>query len=145
MSIMSNRENIKIEIIRRHSRLLKYLVSGGSAFGVEYLTFLLLFYVLTHNIVISNALSYTAGFVVSFWLNRNWVFRSSNHQYRLSYQAVMYLILGGVNLILSTLAIKIIHAYIPAYAAKLLTVVVIAAWNFVVYRNFLFKERVAGP
>jgi len=127
---------------QKQKKILKYLISGGSAFLAEYSIFLFLFYVLIkNNIVLANMISYVSGFLVSFLLNRSWVFKSANHRYKLQHQATMYVALGILNLVISTIAIKILHNYLPGYAAKIVTVVAIAAWNFVVYQKLLFRDK----
>ena len=120
--------------------ILKYLISGGSAFLTEYSVFLALFYLLKINIVIANIFSFVSGFFISFMLNRAWVFKSSNHMHSLKHQVALYLGLGLANLLLSTASVKLLHYYLAGYAAKMLSVILIAIWNYFAYKNVLFRE-----
>lgn len=122
-------------------RLIRYLFSGGSAFLTEYLIFLVLFYVAKSNITTANILSFISGFGVSFLLNRSWVFKSSNQHYRIKTQIIYYVGLGIFNLVFSTISVNIIHNYTPGYLAKMSVVVLIAVWNYTIYKKVLFREK----
>lgn len=58
-------------------RFLRFLISGGSAAAVEYASFFILQTTLGLEwLLASQSLSFVCGFVISFLLNRHWVFRS---------------------------------------------------------------------
>lgn len=131
-----------ISIKNRHIGVFKYLVSGGTAFIVEYITFILIFYVFqATNIAYANAASYVLGFVVSFSLNRSWVFSVHSYKHSLKKQILLYLSIGLLNLLFSTLAVSILSKEIPGYLAKIVSVILIAAWNYVIYKKVLFREK----
>ena len=77
-------------------RLTRFLISGGSAAGVEYLVFILLQMTLGKSWVLaSQTVSFACGFIVSFLLNRSWVFRSSGD---MKPELLKYILVAGINL-----------------------------------------------
>ena len=109
-----------------NTKIARYLVAGGTAFIAEYLTFLSLYYLINFNLVYSNVLSFIAGLVTSFTINKLWVFNSSSiHETKK--QLVLYISLALLNLALSTVGIRILVEHgLPAGIAKILFIVLIA-------------------
>src|SRR5687768_9648938 len=96
----------------KNYNIIKFLMSGGLAAVTEYLTFLL-FHKFGLFLIFANALSFLCGLVVSFMLNKHWVFSRKGNGPR---QFVMYLTLAGLNLILGSALIILLveELQIPA-------------------------------
>ena len=125
----------------KHIRLARFVITGGVAAAVEYGVFMML-HALGLHILLANTLSFLCGLGVSFSLNRLWVFRSKAAA---STQFGMYFTLAIVNLLISDaliwLGVNKLSIY-PLYA-KLITMVLIAAWNYGIYRKIIFVHQ--GP
>ena len=125
-------------ILSRYARLLKFLTSGGIAATTEYTSFLLL-----HKVGLllfyANALSFSCGLVISFLLNKHWVF---SHKGAYSKQFVMYATLAVINLIISSVVIVLlVHVFnLPPLVAKLCVMVMVASWNFIIFQKVIFKK-----
>ncbi len=121
-------------------RLFKFLVSGGTAAVVEYSVFLLLLDVLHVHILAANLISFFCGLVTSFVLNRKWVFKSDNS---IRSDFLRYFILAVINSSLSSLIIAFLVSGIGIipYVAKLIVMITIAIWNYVIFSKFIFKTR----
>lgn len=118
---------------------MRYLVSGGSAFAIEYSSFLALFYIFSIGAIMANAASFLMGLVTSFLLNKTWVFKGSHHK-STSTQLAMYVILALINLIITSIAIDyLIEVGAAAFLAKILLIIVVAGWNFIILKNFIFR------
>jgi len=119
-------------------RLTKFLLTGGTAALVEYVIFLLLQH-LTIGLLIANSVSYLCGFVVSFVLNRAWVFSSNG---AVKKQLGSYTILAAVNFIISNCVLLLLVEVlkIPSPIAKIFTMMMIASWNYVLFSKFIFKK-----
>lgn len=131
-------------ILSRHKQLVRYLLSGGSAFFTEFLMFLLLYNVLGWPLYVANSLSFCSGLVISFTLNRRWTF-GGGPQYNRSGRAQfgLYVLLAGINLVFTNIAIGMLAvAGLRAFAAKLLVMAIIVAWNFLIFKFLIFKFRV---
>lgn len=122
-------------------RFIRFLLSGGSAAAVEYMTFLLLQWRLGNEwLVLSQSLSFLVGLLASFTLNKTWVFRSTGRTDR---QLTTYLILAGINLVASNFAIILLvdSLKIEQYLAKVIVMGTIAGWNYLIFSTLIFKER----
>lgn len=121
-------------------RPIKFLISGGSAAIVEYILFLVLLGLMEQYILVIQAVSFLAGFVVSFTLNKTWVFSSKNSG-RTYHELWKYAVLATANLVISGLFIwLLVDVYDQsAYISKLVVMVVIAAWNYFIFQKIIFK------
>lgn len=121
------------------NRLAKFLVTGGSAATVEYGSFILLTILLSPPVVVSNSASFFFGFVVSFMLNRTWVFKSKEGARR---QLGQYMLLALINLALGNLAIGLLVSFaVPLLVAKIVTMLLVASWNYLIFSKFIFKSN----
>lgn len=136
-----------MRIIRAIDNLLqakaaRYLVAGGTAFATEYGVFLLLFYIVhLQAVVIANIISFIAGLIVSFTLNKTWVFKG-DHTKKVGHQFVLYMSLAGVNLLITSVAIYwLVSLGIKAFIAKFIVIVAIAVWNFALFKTIIFRNK----
>ena len=118
-------------------RLLRYFVSGGSAAMVE----LFLFWLLSGPVGIvptdAHAAVYTVTFWMSFLLNKFWTFRSRKNFLP---QLVKYGILFVFNLTVTSLLLSgLVALDVHAMVAKLMVMVSVVCWNFIVYRFVIYK------
>jgi len=122
-----------------YRKLIKFIISGGLAAITEYSTFFLLIHFVHLPLIESNVISFLSGFVVSFLLNRSWVFASNG---KIRRQLVAYLILASVNLVLSNVLLLCFVQILtlPALVAKIISMVIIASWNYVFFSRFIFKD-----
>ena len=124
----------------RHARILKFLISGGSAAVVD----LGLLYLLTDVFhvwyLLSAVLAFMAAFAVSFSLQKFWTF--SNHDLDVIHrQLAMYLALALVGLGINTVSMYFLvdHAGLHYLGAQILTSAFIAIGNFFAYTHLIFK------
>lgn len=117
--------------------IIRFIISGGTAALVEYAVFVIC--TLSLALEISNVISFMAGLVVSFLLNKIWVFGVSNNTAR---QMSYYFILSVVNVTIGTGAILLLVNYIGVwrYVSKIVVMVMIATWNFFIYKKLIFKS-----
>lgn len=119
---------------------LRYLIAGGTAFGSEYISFLLLFYVFDVSIIFSNTVSFLVGFLVSFFFNRLWTFKvDKQYKWAAHHQLTGYLLLSLFNLLASNLLVVGFHQIVPALVGKLFAAAIIACWNFFIFRATIFS------
>jgi putative flippase GtrA len=120
------------------NRPIKFILTGGIAFGVEYTSFIFLVYFVDSNIVVSNIVSFSLGLVTSFLLNKNWVFGNKEKSKR---QPILYLSLALFNLAISTLIIGTVGKIIEPAIIKIIMVIMIAVWNYFIYKYFIFSYK----
>jgi putative flippase GtrA len=121
-------------------RVLKFLVTGGFAASIEYFSFFAFIHFFDQQIIISNITSFMLGFITSFLLNKQWVFKSKGDIRR---QLAIYLSLALLNLTISTFLIWFLNnnLLINALIAKLVVMVVIATWNYFLFSKIIFIDR----
>lgn len=120
---------------------LRYLITGGSSFVLEFLVFTLLFAV-SHNIFVGNTISFICGLLISFWLHKIWSFKG-DHGLQTHHQLVRYTMLALTNLLLTNVVIGVLHDHflLQAQLAKVLTMVCMVAWNYGIMNKLIFHER----
>lgn len=125
-----------------NTQILRFLVSGGTAAAIEYATFITLRLAFdSPNLALAQSLSFLAGLLTSFALNRSWVFKSTANA---SDQFIRYAVLAAINLLIGNLAITaLVSLGINPYLAKLLVMAMIAAWNYLIFSTHIFKNRKA--
>lgn len=120
---------------------IRFLIIGILTFAVDYGVFAL---ALGHmnsdsGYLFRHSLSSGLGFVLSFTLNRIWVFRSKG---KLLFQLLKYCCLFGVNLVLSNAVLfALIHSLkVNPNFSKLGVIAFITVWNFVIYKAVVYND-----
>ncbi len=116
----------------------KYFITGLSAAALEYGLFTLLTELAGMRDVIPHAISMSAGFILSFILNRQWSFKSQGN---VSKQLFLSVALFLINLCISSYVIYLLvdKAGIWDKLAKLLVMGMIMLWNFVLFKKIIYK------
>ncbi len=123
-------------------RLFHYAISGGTAFTIEYGSFLIFYYEFHLSAVLANTISFSLGLVTSFLLNRFWVFAHDKQKKKMVHQMSLYLVTGLFNLIITDIMIHfIVKAGVPAFIAKILLVIIVAFWNFFIFKRIIFMQQ----
>lgn len=124
----------------KHHRIIKFIVSGGSAAAIEYGAFVALTFLLLP-VVAANVLSFICGLIVSFTLNKAWVFSSKGKGGR---QFALYLGLALTNMLLSSILIFLLveQLHILSYIAKIIVMGMVAIWNYGLFSRIIFKSGV---
>lgn len=118
--------------------VIRYLLTGGSAVAVEFVSFLFLFYVISSSLIMSNSLSFVLGMLTSFLLNRQWAFKGSKG--RMHHQLMMYVMLALLNVSLANLLIWQFTAWgMLPFMAKPLIIALTATWNYFLFKKVIFK------
>ncbi len=123
-----------------NTKFLRFLISGGTAAAIEYTTFLLLEWSMqSDSLLLNQTLSFLAGLITSFLLNRNWVFKSNGNGRT---QFTKYLLLAGINLAIGNLVIATLveHLGLAAEVAKILVMALIAIWNYALLSVLVFAD-----
>ena len=125
------------DLFSRAVTLLKYGLSAGISFLVDYGLFILLLHV-GWSIMISTYTARACSCIVNFILNRNGVFRSSGNYAR---QLIHYLLLVVAAATVSGLAVTVLtgHFPIPAPLAKFCVEVVLFFINYLIQKKFIFR------
>lgn len=130
----------------RHHSVFRYLVSGGSAFVMEYGSFLILFKGLALPLVAANTISFLIGLATSFIIGRTWAFKQDTFAHKARHQALMYVVLAGVNVLLSNGIIWLLDSLgLDARIGKVIAIGFVAVWNFFIFKYVIFRRDRSAP
>ena len=114
----------------------RYLVVGCASACIELIIFSLLFYVFGIPVGYSSPISLIMSTIFNFFLSSTWSFKGSTNIKR---SAVLYFLLFALNTAFSSAFSGWLFGQgLPGIIAKLITMVCIVLWNFVLYRKVIF-------
>ena len=126
--------------MRRHARVWRYLVSGGSAAAVD----LGLLYALTEwlglHYLFSAALAFIVAFFVSFFLQKFWTFQDHSVE-RVRSQVALYFVIAVANLGLNTLLMYLFveHLHLWYLTAQVIVGALLACGSFFISKHIVFN------
>ena len=141
-SLTKHMDHISL-LINKNSKVLKYLISGGSAAVVN----LSVLYVSTDILHVwylaSSVLANILAFFVSFFLQKFWTFNNASVEL-VKKQLALYLLVAVINLGINTLLMFMFVEYVELHylLAQIVTSGLIAIESFFVYQYFIFIPRV---
>lgn len=117
----------------------RYVITGLTSFGIEYLLFLALYRLVKLWYIQANSLAMMTGFIVSFFLNRLWSFQSKDNFFR---QLILYNVLFALNLGISNLLMYLFSDVLRVLPliSKVMVMGLIAMWNFVIYKEIIYRR-----
>lgn len=119
----------------------RYIVIGLSVYVIE----LLIITLATHigfSVVVSVALSYWLGLLLSFGLQKIVTFgdRRLHHKVLLP-QILAYGLLVLFNFMFTIVATKVLENVLPAFAIRTLALGVTTLWNYYIYKQRIFRHN----
>lgn len=126
----------------RAFRLIRYLISGGTAATSNVIFLFLLVQYGGVYYLYASILAFVMSIAVSFTLQKFWTFRDGP-LYDMHRQFARYLIVIFFGLLLNTALIYFFVEVTDIWyvLAQMLTTAVIAVINYFFYRHFVFRER----
>ena len=114
----------------------KYIIIGGGSATCELLLFTI-FKILGISIVISNISSVIIATIINYLLNKLWAFKSQKGSVK---SLVLYIAVFAFNITFSSQFIVLLsNAGVNGIIAKLISMILITCWNFVLYKKVIFK------
>lgn len=119
---------------------IKFIFAGCLSGGVDLLLLFVFHSLLKLDIVLSTSLAFILAFLISFSLQKFWTFR--NYRPGQTFQQLsLYLINALIGLFLNAFFMHLlVNTYNVWYLlAQIIVNLVIAVWNFVIYKFVVFK------
>ena len=141
-----NENPVKIETqeekMARYYKLLRYLISGGSAAFVTLLTSYICNSIFHIQYLVSGLIAFLAGFGVSFVLQKFWTF-SHKSMDQIHKQLGLYLLVGLMNLAVNEFLLFIFVGtfHMPSLLGQFLASGLIAIASYPIYKRFIFKQN----
>ena len=126
-------------------RFLRYLVTGGLAFVVDFGLFALCLYVFDWHYLLANLVGLVAGLVLNYTMSIVWVFTACERtlEKRKVMAFSLFALVGiagvGINQLLMFLMVGVFDW--NEMASKMIAAVLVLMWNFGARKLMLFRER----
>ncbi|MCD7968903.1 MAG: GtrA family protein [Alistipes sp.] len=117
----------------------RYIIAGGTAFALDFF----LLYICTHfigiNYVISAAVGFMAGLLVTYVLSTRWVFSRRKMANRWA-EFLLFSLIGLIGIGLTMLLVWLFteHAGLHYLLSKIITTFIVTGWNFAAKKIILF-------
>jgi putative flippase GtrA len=134
----------KIKIFLTDKSLRRYIIIGLSAFATDYLILTFCFYVLSINLSLAASAGFLAGLMVSFILNRLWVFGSSGRVRSTHRQMIEYIILLVFNYFFTVIGVNWLNEVgVEPSLGKIILTSFIICWNYTIFKKIIFADKPA--
>lgn len=138
---MSLPQSAKLFTPQLAEQFIKWSVVGTIGAVVDFSLLYALHHLMGVNVYIANTVSFTVAVINNFLLNRYWTFRGMRHKEASKQLPQFYLVsVGGYILNQMLLAFFIELVGLAWYWSKALATIVVLVWNFVVNRQWTFRE-----
>lgn len=126
-------------------QFLRYLVTGGLAFVVDFGLFALCLYVFDWHYLLANLMGLLAGLVINYMLSVAWVFNGCKRvlEKKKSAEFAIFAIIGFVGVGLNQLCMFIMIDYLSwqEMLSKMIAAGIVLMWNFGGRKLLLFRSK----
>ncbi len=130
-------QKIKEKIIT--PQFIRYVITGGTAFLIEYSLYLVLLKWFKLHYITASVIVYSIIFWFVFLLNRQWSFKSKGNIYR---QLMLYLLLFAFNnLVGNVFLLRFLSETLaigPVFS-PIIKMGIIVIWNFFIYKHIIYR------
>ena len=134
-------ESAIVKLLFSYKRLIKYVISGGTAATTDLFLLFIFYEVLEINVVAAATLAFMAAFFVSFYLQKFWTFRD-NSKDKIKRQMLVYFAVGAVNTFVNAWAMDLLvnSWHVWYLLAQIIASGTIALYSFIIYKFFIFAK-----
>ena len=125
-------------------QILLFGIVGVTTLAVDTLVTSILYYIAKMPAFMASGIGFLSGFCVNFPMNRTQVFNhSKDDRFSLKTQIYLYALLSVFNLIATSMMVDVLVKtnILEIQWAKIITTVVFAIWNFLVFKLFIFSKK----
>jgi hypothetical protein cdiviTM7_01485 len=125
-------------------QILLFGIVGMATLAVDTLVTSILYYIAKMPAFMASGIGFLSGFCVNFPMNRKQVFNhSKDDRFSLKAQIYLYALLSIFNLIATSMMVDVLVKtnILEIQWAKIITTVVFAIWNFLVFKLFIFSKK----
>ena len=143
MNRLINLENlVEAKLGTRVFKLIRYLISGGTAALVNFTTLFVLVQFIDIHYLSASILAFVVSIAISFAMQKFWTFRD-NIVHDIHTQFTRYLVVILFSLLLNTVLVYLLVEKVHVWylLAQVIATVIIAITNFFCYKHFVFRAR----
>lgn len=121
-------------------QLIKYLITGFTAFGIEYSLYVILYKWVGLYYILASVIVYALVFWFSFFVNRIWSFKSTGDVKKqlFQYGLLFFFNLVVANIFLMQLLTDVIG--LSPLISPFLKMAFVVCWNFLIYKYIIYKK-----
>ena len=129
-------------VFKKQKQFFKYIAAGGFAALINLGFYTLLVYGFHMWYLTAAFIAFLCGALVSFTLQKLWVFRRRSFQ-KMQYELAVYATLVAFNIFANDymLFIFVQKLMLGKLIANIISNCIVAAWSFFIYKNVAFKNR----
>lgn len=122
-------------------QLLRYGISGGVAFAVDFLLMVALRELADIPEVAAGTISFGIGLIITYLFSIFWIFDKRRMRSVVA-EFITFAIIGAVGLLLTYWLMSLfVNSYAVNYMlAKIITTVIVTLWNFIAKKLILFRQ-----
>ena len=120
-------------------------IVGVTTLAVDTLVTSVLYYMAKIPAFMASGIGFLSGFCVNFPMNRKQVFNhSEDDRFSLKSQICLYALLSFFNLMATSMTVDLLVKMniLEIQWAKIVTTIIFAIWNFLVFKLFIFSKKV---
>jgi len=119
---------------------LRFVVAGAATAGLDALTLFLLTEFTALGYFVAAAIGFTLGSTCNYFLSRRWIFVSG--KFKPGVEFTFFMLTGGVGLFINQAVMWFFVdiALVNYLLAKVLSIGIVAAWNFTLKKKFVFTN-----
>lgn len=121
-------------------QIVRYLITGGATFGIEYSLLLGLVELFQLNYQYANVIAFVVANLFNYVFSRYWVFTRGKHQTHV--EMIAYFLGAGIGLLINVLVMGALVEYLSLdyRIAKIFAIGAIVVWNYWSRKKLIFKE-----
>lgn len=125
-----------------HKRIVRYIISGGTAAFVLFVGLFVLHGVLGLWYLAASGIAFVLSVVVSFTLQKFWTFEDTA-THLMGRQFTAYCVIAVANLLINTMFMYFLVSVLGLWylAAQFIVGGIVAVWSFFIYHKLIFQRR----
>ncbi|MBC3539177.1 GtrA family protein [Rufibacter sediminis] len=120
-------------------QLIKFVLVGGLCVVFDMLIFILLFEHYQVNYMVANFSSTLLAILLNYLISKVWVFKAGKYSSRVEFLAFMFFSLAGLVINQGLIWLFVEEVNLEPKAGKFLAILLVAIFNFVTKKVFVFK------
>ncbi|WP_187270010.1 GtrA family protein [Pontibacter qinzhouensis] len=120
-------------------QVVKFGVVGALCAALDMFLFILLFEYLHLNYLVANFSSTCLAILLNYFISKKWVFRSGKYSNKVELAVFVSFSLVGLLLNQGLIWLFVEHSLLDPKLGKLLAIVLVAIFNFITKKAFVFK------
>ena len=123
-------------------QLVRYFISGGVAFVVDFSLLYLLTEICSVHYILSSVISFTVGLIITYVFSITWIFDKRSIKNRRT-EFLIFAVIGGIGLLFTSFFMWLFTDIFNFHylISKIFTTIIVFCWNFAAKRFILFSGK----